>query len=221
MYCVKNVNTQIKEETSQTSNVHRLIKMVQFSLVVLSFIVCQVFSQSGAKPMLEPEDTRFSYEQRLLEKLIILEQESASLRQRMETLERTASPAKVITEARLSKNQDIGANSRVMFDVEVSNVGGGFDFARGEFTAPVNGTYLMFVQTCLGGSTFLDLNIVKDGAVVGRVFSGDDAYHSCGSETVVMELHSGNKLWIVKVAGPATVLNEEHGRNSLTVVLIR
>jgi len=195
--------------------------MVQFSLVVLAFIVCQVFSHSRAKTILEPEDTRFSYEHRLLEKLIILEQESASLRQRIETLERTASPAKVITEARLSKNHDIGANSRVMFDVEVSNVGGGFDFSRGQFTAPVNGTYLVFVQACLGQAMWMDLNIVKDGAVVGRVFSGDDAYHSCGSETVVMELHSGNKLWVAKVAGPATVLNEEHGRNSFTVVLLR
>jgi len=195
--------------------------MVQYLLLVSLFFVCHVFSLSRARIILEPEDTRFSYEHRLLERLIILEQESASLRQRIETLERAASPAKVISEARLSKNQDIGADSRVMFDVEVSNVGGGFDFSRGEFTAPVNGTYLVFVQACLGQAMWMDLNIVKDGAVVGRVLSGDDAYHSCGSETVVMELHYGNKLWVAKVAGPATVLNEEHGRNSFTAVLLR
>jgi len=196
--------------------------MVQYFILVSLLFVCHVFSLSRARILFETDDSRFSYEQRLLERLIILEQESASLRQRIETLERQTSPVKVITEARLSKNYDIGANSRVMFDVEVSNVGGGFDFSRGEFTAPVNGTYLVFVQACLGFSNmWLDLNIVKDGAVVGRVFSGDDAYHSCGSETVVMELHSGNKLWVAKVAGPATVLNEDHGRNSFTVVLIR
>ena len=190
-------------------------------MVSLLFVFHAV-AMATVRIILEPEDTMFSYEQRLLERLIILEQESASLRQRIETLERTTSPVKVTTEARLSKNHAIGANSRVMYDVEVSNVGGGFDFARGEFTAPVNGTYLVFVQACLGFSNmWLDLDIVKDGAVVGRVFSGDDAYHSCGSETVVMELHSGNKLWVAKVAGPATVLNEEHGRNSFTAVLLR
>ena len=196
--------------------------MVQHLLMVSLLFVFHAVAMATVRIILEPEDTMFSYEQRLLERLIILEQESASLRQRIETLERTTSPVKVTTEARLSKNHAIGANSRVMYDVEVSNVGGGFDFALGEFTAPVNGTYLVFVQACLAGSNmWLDLDIVKDGAVVGRVFSGDDAYHSCGSETVVMELLSGNKLWVAKVAGPATVLNEEHGRNSFTAVLLR
>jgi len=196
--------------------------MEHISSGVFILAVCPLLLPTSARSIAEPRDDRFAYEHSLLEKLVILEQESAGLKQRIEQLEKTSSPAKVIAEAWLSKDIDVGSNPRIMYDVEVSNVGGGFDFDNGEFTAPVNGTYLVFVQMCVPSATWMNLDLFKNGAVVGRVFSGDDAYHSCGSSAMVLELTSGNKLWVARESGSATVLSDGgHGKNAFTAVLIR
>jgi len=175
---------------------------------------------TSARSIAEPRDDRFAYDHSLLEKLVILEQGSAGLKQRIEQLEKTSSVAKVIAEARLSKDIDVGSNPRVMYDVEVSNVGGGFDFDNGEFTAPVNGTYFVFVQMCVPSATWMNLDLFKDGAVVGRVFSGDDAYRSCGSSSMVLELTSGNKLWLARDRGNTVLADGGHGKNAFTTVFI-
>ena len=109
-----------------------------------------------------------------------------------------------------------------MYDVVISNIGKAYNLEKGQFVTPVAGIYMVIVQVCLGQSSqWIDLDIIKDGAIIGRVFSGDNIYHSCGSEAVSLYMDKGSEMSVVRVAGSATILNKDHGWNSFTAVLVQ
>lgn len=182
--------------------------------------------ESTLETTLEPKNagdcSRFVYEYGILEKLIKLEAESSTQLERIKQFEKQQKkPTVVSAHVRLSKTTTVSGNERVKYDVEISNIGGSYDLKNGQFTAPVPGLYLIHVQLCLGTSGhWMDLNIVKEGAVIGRVFSGDHAYHSCGSELLNVHLNQGDTVWVVREAGLATSLNQDHGWNSFKAVLL-
>ena len=193
--------------------------------LVLWFATMSSFKSRLSARMLEPTQgdcSRFVYEYRLLEKLITLETEYVKLQKRIEDLEKQREgPIKVSAHVGLSKTTPISGRERVKYDVKILNIGGAYDLKNGLFTAPVPGLYLIHVQVCLGTSgQWIDLNIVKDGSVVGRAFSGDHNYHSCGTETLNIHLQQGDAVWVERTAGTATSLNQDHGWNSFKVILI-
>ncbi|XP_045198323.2 complement C1q-like protein 4 [Mercenaria mercenaria] len=197
-----------------------------FALVIVTstFSKERYYSANGKnwEPRNEGDCSRFVYEYSILEKLILLETEHVKLRERIENLEKQRkSPSKVSVHVRLSKATPLSGTERVKYDMEISNIGGAYDSKNGHFTAPVPGIYLIHVQLCLGSSgQWMDLNIVKDGAVVGRVFSGDHSYHSCGSEALNIHLKKGDNIWIVRETGKSTSLNQDHGWNSFKALLV-
>jgi len=112
-------------------------------------------------------------------------------------------------------------NLAVLDDYEISNIVGAFDLENGVFMAPVDGTYYVFLQGCVASNAWMTLAIMKDGAAIGKLLVGDADYHSCSSHSLVTELASGDKMWVVRVEGPTTVLNEDYAWNIFTAVLIR
>jgi len=106
----------------------------------------------------------------------------------------------------------------VLYDLEVSNIGGAFDLEHGEFTAPVGGTYYVSLQACVSHAMWMTLAIMKDGAVIGKLLSGDADY--CSSHSLVTELASGDKMWVVKVEGTTAVLSKALAWNTFTAVPI-
>lgn len=192
-----------------------------FLLIVLAnFVNCSYRAQENEK--LNGECSRFAYEYSVIEKLIALDATNANLLKRIEQLEvQQKKPLVVSAHVRLSKTTILKNTDRVKYDVEISNIGGAYDLKNGHFTALVSGIYLIQVQLCLGDSEqWMDLNIIKDGAVIGRVFSGDKTFHSCGSEILNVHLKQGDKVWVVREAGPSTSLNQDHGWNSFKAVLL-
>lgn len=171
--------------------------------------------------MREPtECDRFSYEYKIMERLLKLEAENANLKERVKQLE-VSRDAKVAFKVRLSATKTIPNANRVMYDLAMWNIGKAFDLQKSEFLVPVSGIYFLYVKACLGySSKWLDLDIFKDGEMVGRVFSGDKSYHSCGSEGVSIHLDKGDKIWVSWVAGSTRDLNQDHGWNVFTGVLV-
>jgi len=68
---------------------------------------------------------------------------------------------------------------------------------------------------------WMTLAIMKDGAVIGKLLSGDADYSSCSSHSLVTELASKDKMWVVRVEGTTAVLSEALAWNTFTAVLIR
>ena len=190
-----------------------------FCLVLL--LLESVSSRAMVEP-LEGDCTRFVYEYRLMQKLVKLEQENEHLKERLVKLEQRGKPISVAVKVRLSSNQDLAKHNRVLYDIVISNVGNAYDLEQGQFVAPVSGIYMISVQACLGQTNqWMDLDIIRDGAIIGRVFSGDHIYHSCGAEGISLHLDKGSKIWTVRVAGAATILNQDHGWNSFSAVLVQ
>ena len=194
------------------------MKMI-FTLVT----VCVFVFGNGFAVESSQDSTRFSCEYSLIEKLVTLQTENAKLVKRMSALEKRWNDRKKVVSAyiRLSDNTRVTGSMRVMYDLEMSNIGGGFNFELGQFTAPVSGIYLVHVTACLiNGGRWIDLNVVEDDKVIGRVFAGDTVGHACGSETLSVHLKSNANIWVERTAGSATWLNEDHGWNTFTVTLL-
>ena len=191
------------------------------SLATLAtFAVLLVAASGGALD--EPTGaSRFLYEYKVMERLVNLEQENTDLRDRVRQLEVNKS-ARVAVKVRLLANQDVTSNSRVRYNVEMWNIGDAYDLDNAEFVTPFSGIYSIVTQVCLGyaDAPWIDLDVIKDGATIGRVFSGNKVYHSCGSEATSIHLNKGDKIWVNKVAGTGTILNEDHGWNTFTAVLV-
>ncbi|XP_045198325.2 complement C1q-like protein 4 [Mercenaria mercenaria] len=188
---------------------------------VLLTLCLNPFAQ-GRSYGLEPdvECSRFACEYRVIEKLISLQNENARLEERIKKLEQNKHTA-VSAYVRLSKTIPLGNSERVMYDIAVTNVGDAYDFQKGQFTAPVSGIYLVHLSACLGnGGQWMNLNIVHDGAVIGKLRSGDSAYVTCTSNSISIHLNVEDNVWIERDDGSSTGLNEDHGWNSFTASLI-
>ena len=180
--------------------------MAKICAFMFSVWLLLLIEQSTSVVKIEVNDDCSSYEQRL-----------AHLEERIEQMERTTPSTKVIAQVRLSRDLNVALNSRVLYDIEVSNIGRAFDMERGEFTAPVNGTYFVFLQACVISNVWMSLSIMKNDAEIGRLLVGDVDYHTCSSHSLVAELASGDKVWVAKVGGAAS-LSETNAWNTFTVV---
>jgi len=194
--------------------------VIMISLVKFATYIVLGVTILGVRAINEPSETsRFMYEYKVMEHLLKLEQENLELKDRIQQLEVNQS-ARVAVKVRLLANQDV-SSSRVRYNVEMWNIGNAYDLDNAEFVTPISGIYFIVVQACLkSGGQWIDLDVIKDGATIGRVFSGDQAYYSCGSEATSIHLNKGDKIWVTKVAGSASILNQDHGWNTFTAVLV-
>ena len=181
-----------------------------------------VMSTETSQGPLEGDCTRFAYEYRILQKLILLEQENKEFKVRLEKLEQGNKGTNVAVKVRLSKNQNLGQHGRIMFDGVISNIGNAYNLEKGQFVAPVAGIYMVIVQVCLSQmAQWIYLDIINDGAIIGRVFSANANSHNCGSEAVSLSMDQGSAIWVIRVGGSATILNQDLGWNSFTAVLVQ
>ena len=69
----------------------------------------------------------------------------------------------------------------------------------------------------MSSNAWISLSIMKNGTKIGRLLIGDIDYHTCSSHSLVAELASGDKVWVAKVGGAAS-LSETNAWNTFTVV---
>jgi len=133
-------------------------------MVLVLFLL--LIEQSTSVVNIEVDEDCSSYIQRI-----------AHLEQRMEQMERTPSSTKVIAQVRLPGDLNAASISTVLYNRNVSNIGGAFDMEYREFTAPVDGTYYVFLQACVASNAWMTLAIMKDGALIGKLLCGATDYH--------------------------------------------
>jgi hypothetical protein len=162
------------------------------------------------------------FQYKMMEQVVDLQKENVRLSERLSELEQ--SPSKklaVSTHVRLSGSLPLAGTAKVMYDVEITNIGHAFNFQAGKFIAPVSGVYMFHVTACVGnGGQWMDLNIMDNDKVIGRVFAGDSQYCACGSEALSVHLKTGDSVWVQRTAGTSVTLNQDRGWNSFTAVLL-
>lgn len=183
--------------------------------------MCAVSKSNGIdEPAPEGECSRFAYDYRIIDSLVLMKNELAILSKRLEELENKDKQPVIATHVRLSMTTALTGTQRAIYDEQVVNIGNAYDTKRGLFDTPVSGLYLLHLTVCDGTGTWVDMNIVKEFTVIGRAFAGDAHNHNCGSEAIVYPLKAGDTVWVERAARTSQKLDQNHGWNSFTVVLL-
>ena len=104
-------------------------------------------------------------------------------------------PVKVAFNAHLSSNKIVASHQAVMYDIITINDGDSYDESKGQFRAPVSGTY-HFVNTVMSRPGHgIHVNVVKNGVVIGRNWADREGYES-GTVAVITHLNAGDTVWV-------------------------
>lgn len=90
----------------------------------------------------------------------------------------------------------LGIGQNIVFDRVLLNLGNCYHEQHGVFIAPVQGLYLFSVSILSHSHTDqIDVQLVKDGIGLGRVYAYDQVRRSQGSVTVVAQLNAQDEVW--------------------------
>lgn len=98
--------------------------------------------------------------------------------------------------AKLSYNRELQPLETVIFDTVLSNNGEAYSVDTGKFTAPLPGTYYFFSTILSGYNTKVESAIIVNDKEVARMYSGAHDAHGSGSNAVVVNLRSGDAVWV-------------------------
>ncbi|XP_062591106.1 complement C1q subcomponent subunit B-like [Saccostrea cucullata] len=96
--------------------------------------------------------------------------------------------------ALLSKDATLGVKQIVKYDNVITNQGNGYDKWTGIFTAPTAGLYVFSCTIMAFDRSAIHIEIVQDGRLISTVNSDISPWNQ-GSETVVLTLKKGGKVW--------------------------
>ena len=97
---------------------------------------------------------------------------------------------------KLSYNRELQPLDTVLFDTIITNNGEGYNAETGKFTAPLSGTYYFFATVLSGYNTKVETALILNDKEVARMYSGAHDAHGSGSNSAVVNLRSGDSVWI-------------------------
>ena len=75
----------------------------------------------------------------------------------------------------------------------MTNVSNDYDSKDGQFTAPVDGLYMIYAKICRQQSFSVHIEIVRNGVQLAVIY-GDD--YDLGSQTIMVQLNENDKVWV-------------------------
>ncbi|KAK3800489.1 hypothetical protein RRG08_051770 [Elysia crispata] len=91
----------------------------------------------------------------------------------------------------------VDKNTDVLFDKVVTNLGGGFSEDTGRFTAPADGTYVFSLTIAAQGRRRAAVELSLNGRMVITVWAESLPYWATSSGTAILNLRTGDKVWLV------------------------
>ena len=100
--------------------------------------------------------------------------------------------------ARVSNHAtSLKANQRIIFGTLVSNIGNYYSNQTGIFYAPVDGTYMFYVNILSEAGHFIETELVANSTFqLAELYSGGGKFHGAGSNLVVVHLAQGDQVWV-------------------------
>jgi hypothetical protein len=100
---------------------------------------------------------------------------------------------------------NLGNNQAIIFDTIVTNIGHHYSANTGVFTAPINATYYFSASILSHTGEALETEIVKNGVREVLMYSYDNA-HEQGSNSVVLQLNTGDEVWVRHTITVGTII---------------
>ena len=132
-------------------------------------------------------------------KIIIYLTGQARLLNQIHTTLSPVTRPKVAFYAQLTKDLvNIGNYQAIIFDLATTNMGGHYNSNDGIFTAPQDGTYVFSWTAANTDRSHMQTELVVNGHIYGRTWSDsmDHSDRSIASNTVVLNLHTKDAVWI-------------------------
>lgn len=101
--------------------------------------------------------------------------------------------------------EHVGAKQNIAFDKVVTNVGNAYNPHGGIFIAPVPGIYVFSATLFAYSNTVAHFEVVKNGALVTRMYHPNTSTHDTASMTVVLELEAGDDVSVANVDPDITI----------------
>nr|AFA36089.1 sialic acid binding lectin [Solen grandis] len=181
-------------------------------LTMLLIIQCSMGSDFS-----EPRGPECSL--KLVERLTRLEIDNENLKQKVAKLGSESSD--VIVKFRVSKQISVANGQKIKYDVAMRNDGLAFNVEESVFKAPQDGVYIVSLTVCVDVNKWVVTEVLHEGAVTSQFLSGDNGYHTCNNEVLTQSLRKGERLWVQKLRGSASVLFEGYGWNTFSVSLLK
>ncbi|KAL4228001.1 biological adhesion [Mactra antiquata] len=89
----------------------------------------------------------------------------------------------------------LGNYQSIIFDNVFTNDLNAYSGITGEFTAPLNGTYFFTATVMSHKGEYLETEICLNGNTLVKMYSGD-TYYEQGTNSVVLVLKTGDKVWV-------------------------
>ncbi|WAR04406.1 C1QT3-like protein [Mya arenaria] len=93
----------------------------------------------------------------------------------------------------------IDANTDLIMDKVVTNVGDAYEPMTGKFTAPFSGTYHFTVVVAAQGRQKAAVMLMEDGKMTLTVWAESVPYWATSSNTALLTLHRDQQVWLVRL----------------------
>ena len=96
---------------------------------------------------------------------------------------------------------NLGQFQTIIFEQEVTNIGGYYHTTTGVFTAPEAGVYVFHLSAMTRAGKYMYLAIVRDGVRIGAMLvdgRGDSSWETT-TDMWVLSLERGSEVWIQTV----------------------
>ncbi|VDI79696.1 Hypothetical predicted protein [Mytilus galloprovincialis] len=95
---------------------------------------------------------------------------------------------------RLLVGENLGIGQTVLFEHVITNIGGGLDPNTSIFKAPITGVY--HFDAIVMSHHGEDMEIVKNGNGLVRLYSGNGDTWGVGMQSVVIQMNAGDDVWV-------------------------
>ncbi|XP_052806276.1 complement C1q-like protein 4 [Mya arenaria] len=193
----------------------------------------------------EPED-KFSYESKILEKVIRMEMKMSQLEQglvqtgaRFDNLLMNVTMTLDNKTAELDDLKDhmglplvafhaydpldysLDTHQILILSTVKMNEGDGYDNVIGVFRAPVAGLYYFAAHVCTSSGIGFYYEIVKDHGMIAKITKFNKVQYDCGSVNVITKMEKDERVWIKCTSGnTSNQLHPSYGKTSFLGILM-
>lgn len=195
-------------------------------LLFLAFALFSLGKIAFCRPSLEPQCSRFDYDEKILEKMVRMEHANELMledikgftdqtKRHLESMEKGLednlarivsleehdsiapnTPMSYAFSAYWLTNTSPAKNEVIIFTRTIFDKGGVYNNSTGKFTAPVSGIYLFTATLCPYNTKDTWVHFVSNGNRIGAFMAGDKVWNTCSSGSTIASLQKGANVWI-------------------------